>query len=137
MPVSYTHLRAHETSAHLVCRLLLEKKKVADCDRRVKPFPFLQKQTLFETKNFMCYEYIKNCVKTFLKHQSLSVRQKVSSLHTTFTPGSITTSAYDTKIYSSKTMFHSSERIRIQKSHLFSSACTYRKIKDSFEVAGG
>ncbi|GAB5815618.1 hypothetical protein JMUB7540_28180 [Staphylococcus aureus] len=23
--VSYTHLRAHETSAHLVCRLLLEK----------------------------------------------------------------------------------------------------------------
>ena len=25
--VSYTHLRAHETSAHLVCRLLLEKKK--------------------------------------------------------------------------------------------------------------
>ena len=27
IPVSYTHLRAHETSAHLVCRLLLEKKK--------------------------------------------------------------------------------------------------------------
>eukprot|EP00826_Nyctotherus_ovalis_P014201 TRINITY_DN13932_c0_g1_i1.p1 TRINITY_DN13932_c0_g1~~TRINITY_DN13932_c0_g1_i1.p1 ORF type:complete len:128 (-),score=26.58 TRINITY_DN13932_c0_g1_i1:18-401(-) len=26
-PVSYTHLRAHETSLHLVCRLLLEKKK--------------------------------------------------------------------------------------------------------------
>ena len=25
IPVSYTHLRAHETSAHLVCRLLLEK----------------------------------------------------------------------------------------------------------------
>ena len=25
-PVSYTHLRAHETSCHLVCRLLLEKK---------------------------------------------------------------------------------------------------------------
>ena len=25
-PVSYTHLRAHETSLHLVCRLLLEKK---------------------------------------------------------------------------------------------------------------
>ena len=24
-PVSYTHLRAHETSLHLVCRLLLEK----------------------------------------------------------------------------------------------------------------
>ena len=26
-PVSYTHLRAHETSQDLVCRLLLEKKK--------------------------------------------------------------------------------------------------------------
>ena len=27
MAVSYTHLRAHETCADLVCRLLLEKKK--------------------------------------------------------------------------------------------------------------
>ena len=27
MPVSYTHLRAHETRGNLVCRLLLEKKK--------------------------------------------------------------------------------------------------------------
>ena len=27
VPVSYTHLRAHETEADLVCRLLLEKKK--------------------------------------------------------------------------------------------------------------
>src|SRR5678815_2908872 len=27
LPVSYTHLRAHETPEHLVCRLLLEKKK--------------------------------------------------------------------------------------------------------------
>ena len=27
--VSYTHLRAHETEADLVCRLLLEKKKSA------------------------------------------------------------------------------------------------------------
>src|SRR5678816_765947 len=29
-PVSYTHLRAHETPEHLVCRLLLEKKKHRD-----------------------------------------------------------------------------------------------------------
>src|SRR5665254_16350 len=28
LPVSYTHLRAHETPEHLVCRLLLEKKKM-------------------------------------------------------------------------------------------------------------
>ena len=26
--VSYTHLRAHETGRNLVCRLLLEKKKI-------------------------------------------------------------------------------------------------------------
>ena len=26
VPVSYTHLRAHETRGNLVCRLLLEKK---------------------------------------------------------------------------------------------------------------
>ena len=29
-PVSYTHLRAHETVLDLVCRLLLEKKNVQD-----------------------------------------------------------------------------------------------------------
>ncbi len=28
-PVSYTHLRAHETVLDIVCRLLLEKKKTA------------------------------------------------------------------------------------------------------------
>ena len=27
-PVSYTHLRAHETVLDLVCRLLLEKKNI-------------------------------------------------------------------------------------------------------------
>eukprot|EP00658_Telonema_sp_P-2_P034880 TRINITY_DN25436_c0_g1_i2.p1 TRINITY_DN25436_c0_g1~~TRINITY_DN25436_c0_g1_i2.p1 ORF type:complete len:156 (+),score=45.24 TRINITY_DN25436_c0_g1_i2:158-625(+) len=32
--VSYTHLRAHETPEHLVCRLLLEKKK--NISRRIK-----------------------------------------------------------------------------------------------------
>ena len=31
--VSYTHLRAHETKANLVCRLLLEKKKIK-CDTK-------------------------------------------------------------------------------------------------------
>eukprot|EP01016_Furgasonia_blochmanni_P006048 TRINITY_DN1240_c0_g1_i3.p1 TRINITY_DN1240_c0_g1~~TRINITY_DN1240_c0_g1_i3.p1 ORF type:complete len:110 (+),score=30.49 TRINITY_DN1240_c0_g1_i3:2-331(+) len=30
VPVSYTHLRAHETDSYLVCRLLLEKKKKTD-----------------------------------------------------------------------------------------------------------
>src|SRR5450756_2787159 len=30
VPVSYTHLRAHETRHDLVCRLLLEKKKKAE-----------------------------------------------------------------------------------------------------------
>src|SRR5450756_2826385 len=35
MPVSYTHLRAHETRHDLVCRLLLEKKK-KKTEKRVK-----------------------------------------------------------------------------------------------------
>eukprot|EP00656_Telonema_subtile_P000160 TRINITY_DN10078_c0_g1_i1.p1 TRINITY_DN10078_c0_g1~~TRINITY_DN10078_c0_g1_i1.p1 ORF type:complete len:105 (-),score=14.22 TRINITY_DN10078_c0_g1_i1:6-320(-) len=30
LPVSYTHLRAHETVLDLVCRLLLEKKKTRE-----------------------------------------------------------------------------------------------------------
>ena len=30
LPVSYTHLRAHETVLDLVCRLLLEKKNTTD-----------------------------------------------------------------------------------------------------------
>ena len=34
-PVSYTHLRAHETSLHLVCRLLLEKNGIEH--RRTTP----------------------------------------------------------------------------------------------------
>eukprot|EP00831_Metopus_contortus_P046240 TRINITY_DN37121_c0_g1_i2.p4 TRINITY_DN37121_c0_g1~~TRINITY_DN37121_c0_g1_i2.p4 ORF type:complete len:168 (-),score=33.32 TRINITY_DN37121_c0_g1_i2:43-546(-) len=40
--VSYTHLRAHETSLHLVCRLLLEKKKM------IKSYHKL---------NYCCYTY--------------------------------------------------------------------------------
>eukprot|EP00658_Telonema_sp_P-2_P019217 TRINITY_DN17558_c0_g1_i2.p1 TRINITY_DN17558_c0_g1~~TRINITY_DN17558_c0_g1_i2.p1 ORF type:complete len:110 (-),score=6.14 TRINITY_DN17558_c0_g1_i2:6-335(-) len=34
--VSYTHLRAHETPEHLVCRLLLEKKKKSETQTRVR-----------------------------------------------------------------------------------------------------
>ena len=36
-PVSYTHLRAHETVLDLVCRLLLEKKKT------IQQNPFMDK----------------------------------------------------------------------------------------------
>src|SRR5450759_5882839 len=32
-PVSYTHLRAHETRHDLVCRLLLEKKKIKNTEQ--------------------------------------------------------------------------------------------------------
>src|SRR5660397_119650 len=35
-PVSYTHLRAHETKANLVCRLLLEKKKKTKTKKKIK-----------------------------------------------------------------------------------------------------
>ena len=37
MPVSYTHLRAHETVLDLVCRLLLEKKKYENNIIRDRP----------------------------------------------------------------------------------------------------
>ena len=35
-PVSYTHLRAHETVLDLVCRLLLEKKNINNQNQRYK-----------------------------------------------------------------------------------------------------
>ena len=34
--VSYTHLRAHETGRNLVCRLLLEKKKICEKWERLR-----------------------------------------------------------------------------------------------------
>src|SRR5674476_1564863 len=36
VPVSYTHLRAHETGRNLVCRLLLEKKKKKKEEKKKK-----------------------------------------------------------------------------------------------------
>eukprot|EP00828_Plagiopyla_frontata_P030202 TRINITY_DN3924_c0_g1_i5.p5 TRINITY_DN3924_c0_g1~~TRINITY_DN3924_c0_g1_i5.p5 ORF type:complete len:103 (+),score=16.92 TRINITY_DN3924_c0_g1_i5:345-653(+) len=36
VPVSYTHLRAHETGRNLVCRLLLEKKKKQDNEQEIQ-----------------------------------------------------------------------------------------------------
>ena len=38
-PVSYTHLRAHETVLDLVCRLLLEKKKTTETEKRLAKSP--------------------------------------------------------------------------------------------------
>ena len=35
VPVSYTHLRAHETDSYLVCRLLLEKKNNQNANETV------------------------------------------------------------------------------------------------------
>ena len=53
--VSYTHLRAHETSLHLVCRLLLEKilPHASECHlvshravaRRSRHYPFFFNDT--------------------------------------------------------------------------------------------
>ena len=45
-PVSYTHLRAHETRGNLVCRLLLEKKNSSwNPERRPEIFQFLSTYT--------------------------------------------------------------------------------------------
>src|SRR5678809_1659384 len=55
-PVSYTHLRAHETGRNLVCRLLLEKKKKKHKNHII----LLEKKK--NTKNKQCeykIEYIK------------------------------------------------------------------------------
>ena len=105
--VGNTNVFLWTSSQKLVANMIsVGKKKAADCDRRVKHFPFLQKQTLLETKKRHVTSTSKTVWKTFLKHQSLSVSQKASPLHTRFTPASITTSVYYMKIYSSKTMFH-------------------------------
>src|SRR5450756_1957352 len=42
-PVSYTHLRAHETRHDLVCRLLLEKKKNNKTSSRCHHPPIIKK----------------------------------------------------------------------------------------------
>src|SRR5674536_369358 len=49
MAVSYTHLRAHETPEHLVCRLLLEKKKKNK--KRKLQILYKKKQTKKQIKN--------------------------------------------------------------------------------------
>ena len=43
--VSYTHLRAHETVLDLVCRLLLEKKKIAS-ERELSYIHLAQQQLI-------------------------------------------------------------------------------------------
>src|SRR5660397_273425 len=49
--VSYTHLRAHETKANLVCRLLLEKKKKTKQKNNHKTHINQQKTTEQPKKN--------------------------------------------------------------------------------------
>src|SRR5674476_8622 len=45
VPVSYTHLRAHETGRNLVCRLLLEKKKKKKISKKKKKKKKIKKTT--------------------------------------------------------------------------------------------
>ena len=49
LPVSYTHLRAHETVLDLVCRLLLEKKKIQQKKKRQIHCSHLYRETSFRT----------------------------------------------------------------------------------------
>ena len=44
VPVSYTHLRAHETVLDLVCRLLLEKKKKTSKSERKMHMHYMTEQ---------------------------------------------------------------------------------------------
>ena len=64
--VGNTNVFLWTSSQKLVANMIAAwKKKVASCDRRVKHFPFLQKQTLLETKNFMSRVHQKLCEKPF------------------------------------------------------------------------
>src|SRR5428012_20058 len=50
-PVSYTHLRAHETRHDLVCRLLLEKKKSREIKIKIAFFCNLEDQAVITAKD--------------------------------------------------------------------------------------
>ena len=50
-PVSYTHLRAHETVLDLVCRLLLEKKKKTNIQEHTKKYNNKDKIEHYEKTN--------------------------------------------------------------------------------------
>ena len=51
-PVSYTHLRAHETGRNLVCRLLLEKKKKTEYPLLLETS--LEKKKIKDSKRLVC-----------------------------------------------------------------------------------
>ena len=78
VPVSYTHLRAHETKANLVCRLLLEKEKevfTAQARESGKPENIIEKMIEGRLK-----KYVKEiCVESqpFVKDPQFSVSQIV------------------------------------------------------------
>ena len=87
MAVSYTHLRAHETSLHLVCRLLLEKKEAKDnIDDFLKTDPaklqFLYQIGLSNLKHFsLGYDSFSILKMTLLKMIAFSPEnQKKNSL---------------------------------------------------------
>eukprot|EP00658_Telonema_sp_P-2_P075701 TRINITY_DN65394_c0_g1_i1.p1 TRINITY_DN65394_c0_g1~~TRINITY_DN65394_c0_g1_i1.p1 ORF type:complete len:127 (+),score=19.08 TRINITY_DN65394_c0_g1_i1:95-475(+) len=58
-PVSYTHLRAHETPEHLVCRLLLEKKKKHRDESLCNP-SILSKQSSIAQLSTYYHKYQRN-----------------------------------------------------------------------------
>ena len=54
VPVSYTHLRAHETDSYLVCRLLLEKKikiRQSNTLQQITAEKRLSRSTIFDYKS--------------------------------------------------------------------------------------
>ena len=64
-PVSYTHLRAHETVLDLVCRLLLEKKKQKHIVTRVTLYYRLERTTQHSDEPIVIALYI---IRTVPKH---------------------------------------------------------------------
>ena len=66
-PVSYTHLRAHETVLDIVCRLLLEKKKSKTKERK--------------KKNIYVYKYIRILNRIEHIRQTIIMLMITSKLH--------------------------------------------------------
>ena len=54
-PVSYTHLRAHETVLDLVCRLLLEKKKI---DHLLMPAMIHERLFIFQLLLYVSHDSV-------------------------------------------------------------------------------
>eukprot|EP00825_Cyclidium_porcatum_P003228 TRINITY_DN11496_c0_g1_i2.p1 TRINITY_DN11496_c0_g1~~TRINITY_DN11496_c0_g1_i2.p1 ORF type:complete len:267 (-),score=86.20 TRINITY_DN11496_c0_g1_i2:461-1261(-) len=79
IPVSYTHLRAHETRHDLVCRLLLEKKKKKKKEQKKKIKQNKQKK-IKKIKKIQKFYFINKLIYNFFFFQ-YAATTKIYTLH--------------------------------------------------------